>query len=138
MGAALGGLFRSSSSGPVDAVLAAVIIALIGFGVVMVYSASAIEATVRYHDAQFFLKRQAVYAGLSLVAMWIASRIDYRRLKPLTYPILIVVTLMLLACVVGFGHKAGTLFMSYLQVKEQLAAQHQGGTLNVLGIGAIP
>lgn len=39
---------------------------------------------------------------------------------------------------VGFGHKAGTLFMSYLQVKEQLAAQHQGGTLNVLGIGAIP
>jgi len=39
---------------------------------------------------------------------------------------------------VGFSHKAGTLFMSYLQVKEQLAAQHQGGLLNVLGIGAIP
>jgi hypothetical protein len=39
---------------------------------------------------------------------------------------------------VGFVHKAGTLFMSYLQVKEQLAAQHQSGTLNVLGIGAIP
>ncbi|MGE3154221.1 MAG: hypothetical protein AB7G48_14365 [Nitrospiraceae bacterium] len=39
---------------------------------------------------------------------------------------------------VGFSHKAGTLFMSYLQVKEQLAAQHQGGSLNVLGIGAIP
>lgn len=39
---------------------------------------------------------------------------------------------------VGFSHKAGTLFMSYLQVKEQLAIQHQGGTLNVLGIGAIP
>jgi hypothetical protein len=39
---------------------------------------------------------------------------------------------------VGFAHKAGTLFMSYLQVKERLAAQHQSGTLNVLGIGAIP
>ncbi len=39
---------------------------------------------------------------------------------------------------VGFSHKAGTLFMSYLQVKEQLAAQHPGGSLNVLGIGAIP
>ena len=35
-------------------------------------------------------------------------------------------------------HKAGTLFMSYLQVKERLAAQSQGGSLNVLGIGAIP
>ena len=39
---------------------------------------------------------------------------------------------------VGFTHKAGTLFMSYLQVKERLAAQSQGGSLNVLGIGAIP
>ena len=39
---------------------------------------------------------------------------------------------------VGFAHKAGTLFLSYLQAKEQLAAQNQGGSLNVLGIGAIP
>ncbi len=35
----------------------------IGFGVVMVYSASAVQATVQYHDPQFFLKRQVVYAG---------------------------------------------------------------------------
>jgi hypothetical protein len=39
---------------------------------------------------------------------------------------------------VGFTHKAGTLFMSYIQVKERLAARNQGGSLNVLGIGAIP
>ena len=39
---------------------------------------------------------------------------------------------------VGFAHKAGTLFLSYLQAKEQLAAQSQGGSLRVLGIGAIP
>jgi cell division protein FtsW len=106
----LGSLFRSSSSGPVDSVLAAVVIALIGFGVVMVYSASAIEATVRHNDAQFFLKRQAAYAVAGLVAMWIASRLDYRKLKLLTYPVLITVTLMLLACVVGFGHKAGNAY----------------------------
>lgn len=103
-------LLRSSPSGPVDSVLAAVVIALIGFGVVMVYSASAIEATVRYKDAQFFLKRQAVYATLSILAMWISSRIDYRRLKILTYPVLIAVTGMLLACVTGFGHKAGNAY----------------------------
>jgi hypothetical protein len=39
---------------------------------------------------------------------------------------------------VGFTHKAGTLFMGYLQGKEQLATKNQGGTLNVFGIGAIP
>ncbi|WP_437594933.1 putative lipid II flippase FtsW [Sorangium sp. So ce1000] len=101
---------RSSPSGPVDALLAAVVTALIGFGVVMVYSASAVEATVRYKDAQFFLKRQAVYAVLSVVTMWATSRVDYRRLKVLTYPVLIAVTGMLLACVVGLGHKAGNAY----------------------------
>ncbi|WP_437331098.1 putative lipid II flippase FtsW [Sorangium sp. So ce381] len=101
---------RSSPSGPVDALLAAVVTALIGFGVVMVYSASAVEATVRYKDAQFFLKRQAVYAVLSVAAMWITSRIDHRRLKVLTYPVLITVTAMLVACVAGLGHKAGNAY----------------------------
>ncbi|WP_437339464.1 putative lipid II flippase FtsW [Sorangium sp. So ce394] len=100
----------SSPSGPVDALLAAVVTALIGFGVVMVYSASAVEATVRYKDAQFFLKRQAVYAVLAIATMWITSRIDYRRIKVLTYPVLIAVTAMLVACVAGLGHKAGNAY----------------------------
>ena len=103
--------WRSTSpSGPVDAVLAAVVTALIGFGVVMVYSASAIEATVRYRDAQFFLKRQAIYAAVSILAMWIVSRIDYRRIKAFTYPVLIAVAGMLLATIVGLGHRAGNAY----------------------------
>jgi cell division protein FtsW len=91
-------------------VLAALVIALIGFGVVMVYSASAIEATVRYHDAQFFLKRQGAYALAAIVAMWLTSRVDYRRIKALTYPILASVTAMLVLVVAGFGHKAGNAY----------------------------
>jgi hypothetical protein len=38
----------------------------------------------------------------------------------------------------GFNHKGGSLFMSYLQQKEALADQSQGGTLNEFGIGGIP
>jgi cell division protein FtsW len=97
----------ASASGPVDAVLAAVVVALIGFGVVMVYSASAVQATVQYHDPQFFLKRQAAYAVAALAAMWAASRIDYHHLYKLTYPVLAVVGILLLLCVVGFGHSGG-------------------------------
>ena len=40
----------AGASRPVDPVLAATVVALIGFGVVMVYSASAVQATVQYHD----------------------------------------------------------------------------------------
>ena len=103
-------LLRSSPSGPVDSVLAGLVIALVGFGVVMVYSASAIEATVRHHDAQFFLKRQAAYAVAAIVGMWLVSRVDYRKIKPLTYPILFAVTAMLVLVVAGFGHRAGNAF----------------------------
>jgi hypothetical protein len=35
----------------------------------------------------------------------------------------------------GFSHKGGSLFMSYLQQKEALADQNQGGTLNEFRIG---
>ncbi len=106
----LAALLKESVAGPVDPVLAAIIIALIGFGVVMVYSASAIEATVRYHDAQFFLKKQTIYAVIALVVMWLTSRVDYRRLRPFTYPILFGVAGMLLLTVIGFGHKAGNAY----------------------------
>jgi len=37
----------------------------------------------------------------------------------------------------GFDHRGGSLFMSYLQQKEALAAKHQGGTFGALGIGGI-
>ncbi len=38
----------------------------------------------------------------------------------------------------GFSHKGGSLFMTYLKLKEQLATQGAGGTLSALGIGEIP
>jgi cell division protein FtsW len=99
--------WRSSPAGPVDSVLAALVIALIGFGVVMVYSSSAIEATVRHHDAQYFLKRQAIYAVLAIVVLWQVSRLDYEKIRPLTYPLLLAVTGMLVATVAGLGRRAG-------------------------------
>jgi hypothetical protein len=39
---------------------------------------------------------------------------------------------------VGFDHRAGSLFMSYLQQKESLAARNNGGTIGTLGLTVIP
>ena len=55
LGKGLGGaknLVTKSGVGPVDTVLAAAVVGLIGFGVVMVYSASAFEAAVRANCAR--------------------------------------------------------------------------------------
>lgn len=94
-------------TGSVDVVLAAMVTALIGFGIVMVYSASVVEATVVFRDPQYFLKRQAIYGGVSLCLMWIVARIDYHRLKALTYPILGMTTVLMILSVIGFGHTGG-------------------------------
>ncbi|MEO7093939.1 MAG: FtsW/RodA/SpoVE family cell cycle protein, partial [Polyangiales bacterium] len=96
-----------TTSGPVDPIMAALIVSLVAFGVVMVYSASAIEATVQHKDAQYFLKRQVVYALVGLSLTWFVSRIDYHRLRKLTYPILFVVVALMSACVLGFGSRGG-------------------------------
>lgn len=92
---------------PVDVILAALVIAIIGFGVVMVYSASTVQATLHYHDPQFFLKRQAAYAIASLVVFGLVSLVDYHRLYKLTYPVLGLVGVLLVLCVAGFGHTGG-------------------------------
>lgn len=97
----------TSRQRPVDVVLAAIIIALIGFGVVMVYSASAVQATLHQHDPQFFLKKQGAYAVVALLLFFGVSMVDYHRLYKLTYPVLGGVGILLVMCVVGFGHTGG-------------------------------
>jgi cell division protein FtsW len=92
---------------PVDIVLAAIVVALIGFGIVMVYSASAVQATLHMHDPQFFLKRQAAYGIASIAIFFLVAAVDYHRLYKLTYPVLFVTGVLLVMCVVGFGHTGG-------------------------------
>jgi cell division protein FtsW len=90
-----------------DLVLAAAAIGLLGFGVVMVYSASIIEATTVFRNPQYFLIRQSIYATTGLAIILLVSRIDVHKLKPFTYPILGVVTLLMVLTVVGFGRTGG-------------------------------
>jgi cell division protein FtsW len=97
----------AADKNPVDVVLGAIIVALIGFGVVAVYSASQVYATTTFHDPQFFLKRQAAYALGSLALVFGLSHVDYHRLYKLTYPVLVTVGILLVLCVVGLGHSSG-------------------------------
>ena len=82
-----------------------VVLALLGLGVVMVYSASAILATDRFRDAHFFLRKQLFWAVLGLGVMWGVMAIDYRRWRPLVTPLLALsFVLLVLVLVPPFGH----------------------------------
>jgi len=54
---------------------------LVFIGLVMVFSASAVMAKERYGSAYEFLFKQLVWAVAGLVAMFVAMKIDYKRLK---------------------------------------------------------
>jgi len=72
-----------------------VAVILLSAGVVMVYSASAIVAADRFHDAYFFLKKQVFWALLGALGLWAALRLDYRRLEGWVLPALLLAGLLL-------------------------------------------
>jgi cell division protein FtsW len=79
-----------------------VTLALVAFGLVMVYSATSAAAAVGGNDPSYYLKRQSIYAALGIVLMTIAQRWDYRRLKALS-PLLVLGSLFLLLAVLAIG-----------------------------------
>ncbi len=78
-----------NEKGVIDRPLFIAVILLIGFGVVMVYSASAVRAATELHDSHHFLIRQVVFASLGFVAMLLGSMINYHFYKKLIYPLLL-------------------------------------------------
>src|SRR5215468_2325623 len=79
-----------------------VTLALVAFGLVMVYSATSAAAAVGGKDPSYYLKRQGMYAALGIVLMIVAQRWDYRRLRHLA-PLLVGGSLFLLVAVLVIG-----------------------------------
>jgi cell division protein FtsW len=64
-----------------DEWLFACVVALALFGVIMVYSASAIVAATENHSQYFYVVRQSVFTGIGLLAMLAGMRFNYGRLR---------------------------------------------------------
>lgn len=64
------------------------VLALVAFGLVMLYSASYAVALYRRNDAYTYIRPQLLYAALGLTAMGVASRVDYHVFHKLAWPLL--------------------------------------------------
>ena len=69
--------------------LVLVTLALVAFGLVMVYSATSAAAALGNGDPITYLKRQGIYALLGVGLMVVASRFDHRKLRNLAPPLLL-------------------------------------------------
>ncbi|HEY3249127.1 MAG TPA: putative lipid II flippase FtsW [bacterium] len=91
-----------------DYVLLFAIIALIGIGVVMVYSASSIVAQDQVGDSAFFFKRQAMWAAAGFIALLVVQRVHYEKLRRITPALLLIaLTALVLVLVPGVGRVVG-------------------------------
>lgn len=91
-----------------DLALLLITLALIGFGLVMLYSSSSIMAQKRFGDSMYFLKRQVLFLLLGLAVLIICKNLPYVVYRRLVYVIL---GLSLLSLVIVLfpqvGHRVG-------------------------------
>lgn len=72
-------------------------VGLVSFGLVMLYSASAVVAHDAHRSSHFFLVKQAMWAAVGLLLMLALTRFDYRKLKhPVAIYGLLAITVALL------------------------------------------
>ncbi len=77
------------------------------FGLVMVYEASSAQALQSFNDKYFFLKEQFKWVLLGLIAGVFAFFFDYKQLKKLALPALLVVIFLLISVFLpGIGVRA--------------------------------
>ncbi len=100
---------RKSSDYYFDYSLVFIVLFLLGFGLIMVYSASSYEASIseklRY-DAAYYLKKQAVAAALGLVAMFIVSWIPYHFWEQFAALAYLVSAVLILLVLTPLGYEA--------------------------------
>jgi cell division protein FtsW len=80
--------------------LVLVTLGLVAFGLVMVYSASSARALLSADAPSYYLKRQAIYALMGLVALVVLSRVDFHRLRHATNSLLGATFILLVAVLV--------------------------------------
>ena len=90
-----------------DTAFLLIVLVLLAFGLIMVFSASYAYALNYEGDSFYYIKRQGLFAILGVIGMLVISRIDYRLFKKF-WPVIYVVGLVLLVCVFVPGLSVST------------------------------
>lgn len=113
---------RSYVSAPPDSTLFAVVAALVGIGLVMVFSASSATAYAEHGDIAYYVKRQLIWLVVGLVCAYGAYRAPLERLKRAA-PLLLVAAGVGLVLVfvphVGLGVNGGRRWIGFAAMSVQ-------------------
>lgn len=89
-----------------DSVIFYTTMILVFIGIVMVFSASFVQASFKHHDGYYFLKRNVIFAVIGFIAMMITANIDYNFWKDNAHIVGIVATILLILVLTPLGVEA--------------------------------
>ena len=88
----------------IDIYLFFAVVALVLFGIIMIYSSSYIWAEYKFNDQFHYVKQQSLFAIVGFVIMIIISKIDYNIYERKSFPIFFVcIILLILVLIPGIG-----------------------------------
>ena len=96
---------QSNNENFMDYSLLFIVLFLLGFGLVMVYSTSSYEANLDWNDSAYYLKKQLFATILGLIAMMVVANIPYHfweRFAVIGY----IVSVVLILLIIPFGHES--------------------------------
>lgn len=101
-------MFRKLAGRSPDYLLLAVVLTLLLIGVVMVYSSSYVWSDYKFGDSFYYLKRQSLFAGVGVAAMFFVMLIPYSNWRKYAKVILFsCFVLLLLVLIPGVGMVRG-------------------------------
>lgn len=89
--------------GSPDFILLVTTLTLLGIGLVMVFSSSAVTAEVNYGDAYYFFKKQMIWSLIGIAAMLVVMKVKFLRLKGLAVPLMLIAVVGLILVVTPLG-----------------------------------
>lgn len=89
--------------GPPDFILLITTLVLLGIGLVMVFSSSAVTANYTYGDSYYYFKKQLTWALISISGMLLAMKFNFSKLKPLAVPLMVLAVVGLVLVVTPLG-----------------------------------
>ncbi|WP_163095390.1 putative lipid II flippase FtsW [Acidithiobacillus ferrianus] len=111
-----------AEDGPADTVLWWIILILLGFGLVMVYSASAPIAQHETGNPFFFAERQGIYVLLAIIVLYYFSRVDLDFWERITFPLMgvsLIALVIVFVPVIGISVNGSHRWINFLVVRLQ-------------------
>ncbi len=111
-----------AENGPADTILWWIILVLLGFGLIMVYSASAPIAQHETGNPFFFAERQGLFVILAAAVLYYFSRIDLDFWERMTFPLMIIsliALVMVFLPVIGVAVNGSHRWINFIIVRLQ-------------------